>query len=261
MKIFAVDDEPLALKMLCNAIAEAVPDGELKSFLLPSALLEAIKTEECDVAFLDIQMRGMSGLELARSLTELKPRLNIIFVTGYAEYTLEAYEMFASGYVLKPVDAAQIVEQIKHLRYAVDDKKNLIAVQTFGNFEIFVNGSPVLFKRKKSKELLAYLVDRRGASVDRKEIASVLFEEGNFSRAQQNNLSNIVRDLQEELDRLGVGNILEKNKGCLNVCADKLSCDLYDFYKGIPEAVASYNGEYMAQYSWGEYFNAIHQKY
>ena len=80
MKILAVDDEALALEMLTEAIEEAVPDAELKAFRKPSELLAEAKANGCDIAFLDIHMRGTTGVELAKNLKEVNPKMNIIFV-------------------------------------------------------------------------------------------------------------------------------------------------------------------------------------
>ena len=105
MKILCVDDEPLALEMLTEAIEEAQPDADIKPFNKQSELLEEARQNGCDIAFLDIHMRGMNGVELAKKLKEINPKMNIIFVTGYDEYTGDAMRLRASGYVMKPVDA------------------------------------------------------------------------------------------------------------------------------------------------------------
>ena len=83
MKILAADDEALAREMLTDAIREALPDAEIFDFAKPSDLLEFAKETPCEIAFLDIHMRGMTGVELAKKLKDLNPKLNIIFVTGF----------------------------------------------------------------------------------------------------------------------------------------------------------------------------------
>lgn len=73
----------------------------------------------CDVAFLDIQMRSMTGLELAKQLKERQPNVNIIFVTGFSEYTGEAIQLHASGYIEKPVTEEKIRRELDNLRHPV----------------------------------------------------------------------------------------------------------------------------------------------
>ena len=192
MHILAIDDEQSALNILVGAIQEAVPIANVHGFRDPEeALLFMIETR-CEVAFLDIQMREMSGIVLARKLKEIYPKVNIVFVTGYSQYANEAFSLHASGYVYKPVTADKIVNEMENLRNPVKWKNTGIYVNTFGNFELIVNEKVVSFGREKSKEMLAYLVDKQGKSATRKELANVLFEREDYSRATQNYLSKIV---------------------------------------------------------------------
>ena len=112
MKILCIDDEPLALEMLEEAIQEAKPDADVKAFRKQSELLAEAQKNGCDIAFLDIHMRGMNGVELAKELKEINPKMNIIFVTGYDEYTGDAMRLRASGYVMKPVTKEKLEEEL-----------------------------------------------------------------------------------------------------------------------------------------------------
>ena len=154
MRIVAVDDERLALEILKESISEACPDSELFGFRNPAEVVEFVKENPCEIAFLDIEMRGMSGVELAQKLKEIQPDINIIFVTGYSEHMAEAFSLHASGYVLKPASREKIEEELANLRNPVTEKPSHIRVQTFGHFEVFVDGKHVLFSIAKAKELL-----------------------------------------------------------------------------------------------------------
>lgn len=117
MKILAVDDEKLMLSALVSAINEAMPEAEVAAFRSATSALEYFEDNKIDVAFLDIRMRGMDGLELARKLLEMDPTLNIIFCTGYDEYISEAFrEVRCNGYITKPVDADTVRRELSHLR-------------------------------------------------------------------------------------------------------------------------------------------------
>ena len=106
----------------------------------------------------------MNGLALTRMIQKLQPRCNIIVVTEHPEYALEALQIFVSGFLLKPANEADVRNVLEHLRYPPENAPVGIKIQCFGNFEIFVGGRALAFKRSKSKELLAYLVDRNGAT-------------------------------------------------------------------------------------------------
>ena len=123
-------------------------------------------------------MKGMTGISLVKRLKFINPKMNIIFTTGYSDYAGDAFGIRASGYVLKPATAEKIREEIENLRYPVEcPTAQGLRIQTFGNFEVFADGRPPQFKYAKAKELLAYLVDRRGALCSNKEIIGILWEE------------------------------------------------------------------------------------
>ena len=102
MRVIAVDDERLALRQFCIE-AEDIPGVEVVSvFTNPREPLEYIKDNLVEAAFLDIEMPGMSGLELAGKMREIAPELVIIFITGYEQYTLDALKVKADYYLMKP---------------------------------------------------------------------------------------------------------------------------------------------------------------
>lgn len=255
MKVLAADDESLALDMLVESIQQAIDDVEVFSFSTPSKLLAFDEIDTCDIAFLDIQMRGMSGIELAKRLKDLCPKLNIIFVTGYDEYALEAMKQHVSGYITKPVTAEKIKEEIKDLRYPIREKKNaLLKVKCFGNFEVFdMNGNPIHFERSKSKEMFAYLIYRSGSTSSTREIAAALFEDDEFDKKQIGYIQKIVSSLKKALKNVGAEKVLIKGFNSFSINVDLVDCDYYRFATLDRQAVNSYNGEFMSQYSWGEF--------
>lgn len=257
MKILALDDEQTALNILTRAITEAVPEAELTSLSTVTEVLNALRETEVppDVAFLDIEMPGMTGLELARLIKNYAPRINIVFVTGYSQYALEALSVRPSGYIMKPVDAEQIEVEMKNLRHppqrTVPDKR--VHAQCFGDFELFVDGKAVPFTRAKSKELLAYLIDRRGASCSAARIAEALWEDGVYDRARQKLFSVICLDMQKSLKQVNAETLVLKTNNMLAVNPAMLDCDYYRALAGDVASINSFMGEYMAAYSWAEF--------
>ena len=254
MHILATDDEQSALNILMGAVQEVVPSAKVHGFRNPNEALEFMKETKCEIAFLDIQMREMSGIVLARKLKEIYPKVNIVFVTGYSQYANEAFALHASGYVYKPVTAEKIVNEMENLRTPVKWKETGICVNTFGSFELIVNGKEVSFGREKAKEMLAYLVDKRGKGATRKELATVLFERDDYSRATQNYLSKIIKELIVVLEKVGAEKMLKRGLNSYSVDVDAFSCDLYDYEKDdvTPDGLNRFYGEYMKQYSWAE---------
>lgn len=247
MKVLLIDDEELQLLRLEKEARLAF--GENTEFFTFSNPLEAIKelgNTMIDVAFLDIEMPGMNGIMLAKALKKINPLINIIFVTAYDNYALEAYKLHASGYLSKPVSASKIKEEIEALRYPIvldSDKK--IQVKCFGNFEIFYQGQPIKFAYQKSKELFAYLIDREGSAINVNELNAVLWEEDHPSY-----LRNLIADIQQTLKSYNSGDIFVKQRNQYSIDVNKIYCDAYEYKKGNPNAIRLYRGEYMSQYPW-----------
>lgn len=247
MKVLLIDDEELQLLRLEKEARLAF--GENTEFFTFSNPLEAIKelgNTMIDIAFLDIEMPGMNGIMLAKELKKINPLINIIFVTAYDNYALEAYKLHASGYLSKPVSASKIKEEIEALRYPIvldSDKK--IQVKCFGNFEIFYQGQPIKFAYQKSKELFAYLIDREGSAINVNELNAVLWEEDHPSY-----LRNLIADIQQTLKSYNSGDIFVKQRNQYSIDVNKIYCDAYEYKKGNPNAIRLYRGEYMSQYPW-----------
>lgn len=256
MKILCVDDEPIVLEEL-RELVEKQPDVEsVSGFLSPKEALHWAETNEPDAAFLDINMGRMDGLMLARRLREKRPECAIVFVTGYSEYAVNAFELHAEGYLMKPATVEDVRRELDYIK----SKKSIsapktskhIRVQCFGNFEAFAGDAPLRFERGKTKELMAYLVDRQGAGATMGELIAVLWEDAPDSLSMRSNLRNLIHDLKSTLSHAGAENVLVKNRDTIALNCAAVDCDFYDFQRCIPYAVNLYRGEYMSQYSWAE---------
>ena len=246
MKILLVDDEELQLTRLVDSINKVLPNDEVFSFTNPLEALKECQNIQIDIAFLDIEMPKLNGIMLAKKLKSINPKINIIFVTAYDSYALEAYKLHASGYVTKPVNEEKIkieIEELKHPIEIAHTKK--LQIKCFGNFEVFYNNKPVKFSYKKSKELFAYLVDREGSSVNTNELNAVLWEEDHSSY-----LRNLLADIRNALKEINCQDILIKKRNSYAIDVTKVDCDSYEYKNGNPNAIMMYRGEYMAQYSW-----------
>lgn len=255
MRMLCVDDEPLMLKMLEMAIKEARPDADLTAHRKQADLLEDARKNGCDIAFLDIHMRGMNGVELARELKAVNPKMNIIFVTGFSEYTGDAMSLHASGYIMKPVTKEKIEKELADLRFPIVPKSNaLLRVQCFGNFDVFLpDGSHMRFERQRSKEVFAYLVHRQGSSCTTREIAAALFEDEPYDQKQQNYVQQLIHAMIKNLNAAGAEAAVVRSYNALAVNPDVLDCDYYRFKELDAGAVNAYQNEYMSQYYWADF--------
>lgn len=253
MRILALDDEKIALEALVDAIEKALSvEASISSFRRLDEARAFIQENEVDVAFLDINIRKGSGIEFAQEIKLLYPNANIIFCTGYSEYMPMAFSMHASGYLNKPISAQDIKNELENLRHPVENTNtSKLTIKAFGNFEVTYNGKVVEFERKKTNEVLAYLIDR-GTVCTKSEIMASIFEDD-----KSRYLSYLIKDLESTLKKLGCEEAVERGHGTLRINKDEVICDFYLFLEGKPEGINAYRGEYMSQYSWAEFTNAM----
>ena len=251
MRILLVDDEDLQLLRLNNEVKKVLSDAEILSYNSSLDALKDNRNTKIDIAFLDIEMPGLNGIRLAKELKKANPQVNIIFVTAFDNYAMDAYKIHASGYLSKPVKADKIKEEIEALRYPIElAPKKKIQIKCFGNFEAFYNGEPIRFSYKKSKEVFAYLVDREGSAININELNAVLWEEDHPSY-----LRNLIADIQQTLKNIGCDDVFIKRHNECYIDVEKVDCDAYEYKNNNPDAVRMYRGEYMNQYSWPVFKN------
>ena len=263
MRAICVDDESLITDYLVSLCRSLLPITEAVGFTRARSALQWLQENDAGLALLDIDMPDMNGLALAAEIKKLRPHIAVIFLTGFSEFAVDAFQLRASGYLLKPVSKDRLAAEVA---YALAGKRTEpeahIQAKTFGSFDLLVNGEPVAFRQAKCKELLAYLIDRQGGSVTRAEAFSILWEDRMYDRPMQKQFDVILRSLRDTLAERGAGNILEIAKGTLRIRPELISCDAWRFFSGDAEAVNRYRGEYMSDYSWAgsteSYMNRRH---
>ena len=172
-------------------------------------------------------------------------------VPGYEQYAVEAYRRHVSGYVMKPVEADRVREELEALELPLQPAEpDKLRVRCFGYFDVFWHEEPLIFSRTQTKELFAYLIDREGAACTAGEIISALWEDSEATRNTKAYLRVLTQDLKNTLSSIGMADVLIREHGQWAVRTEKLDCDYFRMKKGEPEAINAYNGEYMIQFSW-----------
>ena len=248
MIAIAVDDEMLMLGALVAAI-EASPDiSKVTPFSDCEEALAFVKSNPADIAFLDINMRGIGGLALAERIISARPNCKIVVCTGYEEYAISAFKLHASGYLMKPIAAEDVQAEIDNIKGTRRTEK-ILTVKCFGNFEVYFQNEKVMFKRLKTKELFAFLVDRNGSGMTAKQICAVLFPDDTDDTKNATYLRQLVMDLKNTLKAVGAENVFCHETPCYRIDTDLIKCDYISYLEtGKPE----FRGEYMTQYSWAE---------
>ncbi len=250
MNILAVDDEELALKDIVRTLKKILPNANIKKASDAEVALALCRRDSFDVAFLDVSMPGMDGLELAGKIKKINPSVNIIMLTAYPQFALDAFKLYASGYLLKPALEDEVRTALDNLRIPVVSQTEGLFVRCFGEFEVFYNGEPVKFGRSKSKELFAFLIHKRGDTVSNADIRAALWGDEMEEENQKKYLTQIVFDLKNKLRELGYGDVLIRSRDSYSVSTTGYVCDYYNALKSDPGSMESYEGEYMERYSW-----------
>ncbi|MCR5700999.1 MAG: response regulator [Lachnospiraceae bacterium] len=255
MNILIIDDERPALNMLNDTLKKLCgSDDVIVSFSSAGAFEKYEDKSSFDAAFIDIEIGKVSGIQFALELKKYSPKCNIVFVTSYDKYGTEAYKTRPSGYVLKPYTEEDIKNELENLRYPVENvkKHKKLKVVTFGNFVVYKDNDELLdFTLTRSKELFAYLIDCGGYPVTTSDIAKEVLEK-TMDKQISKNLSKIINGMIEDLSNAGYKDIIIKQNRQLQINKSRVECDLFDALRGDVEAINSYHGEYMIDYSWAE---------
>ena len=121
--IIMVDDEGIILSGGLPVLESVFPEANISGFTRPSEAINYARSNRVALAFLDIEMGKLNGLELCRELQRINPQTNVIFLTAYMDYSLDAWRTGASGFIIKPITAAEVRDQLFRLRFPLKGLK------------------------------------------------------------------------------------------------------------------------------------------
>lgn len=174
MKCLIADDEKLILKDIRRTAVKVLGSNtEILEATNSDEVMDIIGNNDIPIAFLDIEMPYINGLEMAKRIREISPDTNIIIVTGHEKYAIDVLKLYVSGFIMKPVNEKSMREAVDNLRYPIHE----LTVKCFGYFEVLYDGKPVTFRRSQCKEVFAYLIDKRGAFASEEELRVLLWSE------------------------------------------------------------------------------------
>jgi len=228
MRIAAVDDEMHVLERFKRLVINIKEIELCGLFGTGEELLLYLKENTIDAVFLDIEMPGVNGLQLSQDILNLDENIEIIFATAFNQYAIEAFELQAMDYIMKPLTEERLGKTIRRLLKI----KNAIGepvkpfIQCFGGFEVFLKGEAMVWKNSKAKEVFAFLVHKQGVPLNWEKIADVVWPEYDSEKAQTNFHATTYL-LRKKLAQVGMANILESGRGNYRVVKDKVNCDVY----------------------------------
>ena len=254
MKTILVDDERYGLERFeieCGKMDGIELVGKFRSSL--DALAFA-KVNQIDLAFLDIEMPEMSGLDLSDQLRALYPDIIVIFVSAYDQYMSDAFrQRGADYYVVKPYTKEEVEAVIARAKLLSRRFAKRIYIETFGRFCVSVDGKPVRFTSTDAKQLLALMVHKCGTPLGNQEAFNLMWEERNYDHSSAVSLHKALRKLKDTLSDAGIGDlVIDVPPSEHKVNTELFDCDYYQYLAGDAEAVRKFSGEYMSEWTWGE---------
>ncbi|EON73773.1 response regulator [Lysinibacillus sphaericus] len=232
-----MDDEPLALINMEKRLKEFDSIEIVKSFTTLNDLLNEGPTLDIQVAFLDVEMPGMNGLEIAQLLKQWHKNIYIIFVTAYRDYAVQAFEIQSLDYLLKPISKSRLETTINRIQELFQHEKTLLPaqkntepslqIQCFGGFNVSFNNKIVHWRTAKTKELFAFLFSNLYSHIPRDTIIDALWAETEYKKARVQ-LHTTISYLRTTLSALGYVNVLHYTNGCYTLQLENFQCDALD---------------------------------
>jgi two-component system LytT family response regulator len=255
LRAIAVDDEIKALDRLERLVKEEARVDLVGKFMTAQEALNFAAGQSVDIVFLDIEMPFMTGLELAERFYAGNPSIEVIIVTAYDQYALRAFQAHVTGYLLKPLDIADIREQIDHVLrkrlYKTDkSQSNMLIVRCFGQFHCYLSGNGkdvIRWRTAKAEELFALLLHYQGRPVSKEMIMEQLWPEVEPGKAI-NHFYVTCTYLRNALSDKGLEDILLRERDYYTVDLDRLQCDMLGFVAGLKEISEEVSDLYTAPY-------------
>src|SRR5699024_9096482 len=193
MKVVCVDDEKLALDIMTHLLGKIEKIELVESFQTVKTALDFVFKEEVDVVFLDFEMPEINGLELAEKILEKKPHIDVVFVTAYNEYAVEAFELNAIDYLMKPVKLTRLEKTIERLSKETtvkpetnsEEKQNTLQIKLAHNLSFSLGDNPfepLKWRTAKARELFLYLLQNKNTLVHKGTLMEMLWGEEELDR-------------------------------------------------------------------------------
>lgn len=252
MRAIIVDDEPLMARKFTR-LASEIPDlNVVGQFADAEDALAFARNNEIEAAFLDVEMPGMNGIELAEQLRELRSDILIVPVTAHEGYLFEANQIGVDYYIVKPYTAEVLKTMMERLRLIAGRQSKDVFIRTFGRFVVLKDGKPVPLSGK-AKEILALVVTQRGREISNEEIYRTIWEGRPCDNDSMGVYYNALKRLRTALVKAELSELLVPTVRGQMVDTGLFDCDFYEWKDRTMDVRSQFEGEFLSEYSWGEY--------
>lgn len=256
MRILYVDENLAELNQFQSTVEKIEDVKNLYLFSSGKEVLEWIKKDTIDIAFLNVQMLQMDGIALAKQLKKIDRNIRLVFIADSKSYAWEAFSVDAIGYVLRPYGTKELYKEIEKASRIRPYTMKRVKLRTIPDFSCIVDGEILHMGRAKTEELLALLVDRAEAGLTTGEAIAYLWP----NRPEDDNSKTLYRvtfhRMMEVLKSVNAEHIVMSKGRKKYICKEEVECDLYHILDGDESAIMCYAGDYMQRFSWAETRNA-----
>lgn len=217
MIAICVDDEPILANWLYKIVSASPDISHAEKFTSETTALAYAKENAFDIVFLDIELHTTDGLEIAEQFRAIHPNCGIVFCTGHPDYAIDAIKrIHVDGYLLKPISKEDVQHEIDRFKERYQKSEPLLTIDLLGGINIFDrDGKPIIFKRKKTEQLLAVLVQANGESISVRELCEKLWDDStksqDFFKKNENYLTQLFTDLRHTLAEYDALDVLKKD--------------------------------------------------
>jgi|SRR5690554_2154956 len=237
INVVMIDDERLAINNLTYHLQEFSQLNIIGGFTRVDELWECLEKENIQLIFMDIEMPEINGIELAAKVFAKYPKIEIVFATAYDHYAVEAFEINAIDYILKPISKTRLKTTVQRIidGSVLKPAEKKIYISCLGGFEIYVNEKLIPFKLSKAKEILAYLINKMGRSVGWMSIADDVWEDILDDKKLMNNFHVASFSLRKFLKENDIEEIYDYSRNQYRIDTSKFKCDLFELHRVYEE--------------------------
>lgn len=272
IRAILVDDEPLAAQLLERKLSAFENITVVKIYSNPMHVVEDLQHVSYNVAFLDIEMPGINGLDLAELILNATSNVHIVFITAYREYAVQAFELNSIDYLVKPLTDDRLEKTIERVQQQLisvpqmqKKKDYVLRIQCFSDFNVMFGQEPVKWTTAKVKELFALLLTHHQTYINRDLLIETLWPDTEYAKAKIQLHTSLSR-LRKTLETLGYDDAITfaNSSYCLELTDfqfDLISIkQLYEEYPTVQDdtieqfqqIIELYQGDYLESegYKW-----------
>jgi len=237
--VVVVEDERPILELMKILISKNECLNVIGEFTSSKEALLNVPKLKPQVVFLDVEMPGMNGIELAREIIQYNENVEVIFVTAYEKYAVEAFKVNAINYLLKPITEEDINLTVtrllkKHAKAIHNKREKKYRLYCLGNLKFYEgsNNLEIKWPTAKTEELFAYLIYNRGEIINKWNLCETLWNYKDPSSAEHN-LHNTIYRLKSTLKKYGINDVIQYGAKGYKLNLNDFYCDVFEFEKSI----------------------------